>query len=134
MLTAWSRTLPTVCRSVRIEGLFVRMKSFSSGCFFAAGIPRRFGCCFSGELRRHVRRIAPQSFQSVVAAALFGEDVNDEVTVVDENPATGRRSLDEKRLDAFVGAHFFHDAVGNRLRLTLRVRRTEDEVVGDRGQ
>src|SRR6266404_9901356 len=111
MLTSWSRTFSTVCRSVRIEAFFVRTKSFSaaSRCFLAAGIPRRFD--LGSELLRHIRRIAPQSFQSIEAPAILGEDMKDEVAEVDQDPAAGRRAFHEQRLQAFVLAHSVNDAV-----------------------
>src|SRR5262249_57842407 len=97
MLTSWSRTFSTVWRSAARASLFVRRKSFSSGCFFSAGIPRGFS--FPGESSGHVRRVAPQALQAVVAPAFLGEDVDDEVAVVDENPAARRGAFDQKRFD-----------------------------------
>src|SRR5712671_207493 len=98
-LTLWSRTFSTVCRSVRIEALLVRTKSFRTGSrrFLAADIRR---CSFLAELRGDVRRIAPQPLQAVEAPAILGEDVEDEVAIIEQDPAAGRGAFDEPRLDA----------------------------------
>src|SRR5438094_8487186 len=99
MLTSWSRTFSTVCRSSRIAALRVRMKSFSRGSrrLLAAGIPRRL--LLLGEVAGHVRRIAPQPFQAVEAAAIFGEDMKDEVPIVEKDPTARRGALHQQRLD-----------------------------------
>src|SRR5712692_5054235 len=134
MLTSWSRIFSTVCRSVRIDSFFVRTKSFSdgSGGFFAAGIPRRY--CLSGEFWRDIRRVAPQPFQAVEAPAILGKDVENEIAEVDQDPAAGDRPLDEEWLHAFVLSYLFQDSVGDRLRLSFGVCRTEHEVIGNRGE
>src|SRR2546422_465269 len=125
MLTSWLRTFSTVCRSARIEAFFVRTKSFraDSRRFLAAGIPRRF--CLCSEVLRHIGRVAPQALQSVKATAVLGEDVKDEVSEIDQDPAPGRRAFDKQRFDAFVAPDLVHHSVGDRLRLPLGVRRTE---------
>src|SRR3954447_3649759 len=132
-LTSWSRTFSTVCRSVRIEALLVRTKSFRtrSRCLRAADIRR---CGFLAEFGGDVRRIAPQPLQPVKAAAIFGEDVEDEVAVVEQDPAAGRGAFDEPRLDAIVLAKLVDDAVGDGDGLTFRGGRAHEEVVGDRGE
>ena len=70
----------------------------------------------SREFGGHVRRIAPQPLQPVKAAAILGEDVEDEVAVIEQDPAAGRRAFDEQRLDAIVLAKLVDDAVGDGLR------------------
>src|SRR5216684_42849 len=132
-LTSWSMTFSTVCRSARIEALLVRTKSFRTGlrCFLAADMRR---CCFLAELRRDVRRVAPQTFQAVEAAAVLCEDVEDEIAVVEQYPAAGRGPFDEPGLDAVVLAELVDDAVGDGLGLTLRGGRAEEEIVGDGGE
>src|SRR6266542_5683831 len=132
MLTSWSRTFSTIRRSARIESLFVRTKSFSSRGFFAAGIPRRF--CFCGELRGHVGRIAPQSLQPVVAPAFLGEHVNDEIAEVDQDPPAGWGPFHEQRFHTFFLLPSLQNGVRDCLRLALVVRRTKEEIVGDRSQ
>src|SRR5207245_3228484 len=132
MLTSGSMTFSTVWRSIRIEWFFVRTKSFSSGGRFAAGIPARF--CLSGEFGGDIRRVAPKPLQPVIAAAFFGEDVNDEVAEVDEDPTPGRGPFHQQRLDPLLLPHLLQHVIGNRLRLTLAARRTQEEVVGDRRQ
>ena len=57
--------------------------------------------------------------------------MEDEIAVVEEDPAAGRRSLDQQRLHGIVGAELFLHAVGDGLGLPLRSRRADDEVVGD---
>src|SRR5213593_3595305 len=92
MLTSWSSTFSTVCRSARIAPLRVRTKSFrESRRLLAAGIPRRLRLL--GEVAGHVRRVAPHPFQAVEAAAILGEDVEDEVAIVEQDPAAGRGPL-----------------------------------------
>src|SRR6266849_2454109 len=136
MLTSWSRTFSTVCRSVRIDAFFVRTKSFRCGSrtrsFLAAGIPRRFS--FSGKFGSHVRGVPPQPLQAVVSPAVLREDVKDEVSEVEQDPPAGRRPFDQQRLDAFVLSQFLQDAIRNRLRLPLGIRGAEHEVVRDRRQ
>src|SRR5437764_228079 len=132
-LTSWSRTFSTVCRSVRIEALLVRTKSFRTGsrCLRAADIRRcRFLAVFGGD----VRRIAPQPLQPVKPAAILGEDVEDEVAVVEQDPAAGGGAFDEPRLDAVVLAKLVDDAVCNGDGLAFRGGRAHQEVIGDRGE
>src|SRR3954465_4007825 len=133
MLTSWSRTFSTVCRSVRIEALLVRTKSFRTGsrCLRAADIRR---CRFLAELRRDVRRIPPQPLQPEKAAAILGEDVEDEVAVVEQDPAAGRGPFDQARLDVVILAGVVADAAGTGLGLPLRSGRAHEEVIGDRSQ
>src|SRR6266699_2688377 len=113
MLTSCSRTFSVVCRSARIALLRVRTKSFRRGSrrLLAAGIPRRLRLL--GEVAGHVRRVAPQALQPVEAAAVFGEDVKDEIAVVEEDPAARRGSFDQQRLHGVVGAELFLHAVGD---------------------
>src|ERR1044071_262403 len=127
MLTSWSTTFSSVSTSARMAASPVRTALRS---FFAADIARRL----AGELGGDVRRVAPQPLQPVKPARLLGEDVDDEVAEVDQDPAARRRPLDEERLHALVGAHLLHDAVGDRMRLPLVRGGAEDEVVGDRRQ
>src|SRR4051794_28543562 len=132
-LTSWSRTFSAVCRSVRIEALLVRTKSFRTGSrrFLAADIRR---CRFLAELRGDVRRITPQPLQPVKPPAILGEDVEDEIAVIEQDPAAGRGAFDEPRLDVIFLAQLVDDAVGNRHGLAFRSRRAEEEVIGDRGE
>src|SRR3954451_7172253 len=98
-LTSWSRTFSTVCRSVRIEALLVRTKSFRTGsrCLRAADIRRwRFLAEFGGG----VRRAAQQPLQPGEGAAIFAEYMEDEVAVIEQDPAAGGGPFDESRLDA----------------------------------
>src|ERR1700746_3289534 len=94
-LTSSSTILPAVSRSARIAPLRVRTRSFRRGSrrLLAAGIPRRYFRLF-GEVAGHVRRVAPQPFQAVKASAILGEDVEDEIAVVQEDPAAGRGAFD----------------------------------------
>src|SRR4051794_6714245 len=119
-LTSWSRIFSTVCSNARIGALRVRMKSFRTGSrrLLAAGIPRRLR--LFGEVAGHVRRVAPQPFQAVEAAAVLGEDVEDEVAVVEQDPAAGRGAFDQQRLDRVVRAQLLLHAVGDGLGLPLR--------------
>jgi len=77
---------------------------------------------------------SPQAFQAVEAAAVLGENVEDEVAVVEQDPAAGRGPFHEERFDAVILAELVDDAVGNGLRLPLRGGRAQKEVVGDRGE
>src|ERR1043166_2663774 len=129
METSWSRTFSSVSRSARMAASPVRMALRS---LFAADIPRRFR--LAGELAGHVRGVAPQALQAVESARFLGEDVDDEVAEVDEDPAAGRRPLDEQRLDVLLGAHLLDDAVGDGLRLPLARGGAKNEVVRDRRQ
>src|SRR5437763_1820750 len=134
MLTSCSRTFSAVCSRARMAPLRVRTKSFRTGSrrLLAAGIPR--GLRLLAEVAGHVRRVAPQAFQPVEAAAVFGEDVEDEIAVVEEDPAARRAAFDQQRLDRVVGAQLLLHAVGDGLRLPLGHGRADDEVIGDRGQ
>src|SRR4051812_5933423 len=132
-LTSWSSTFSTVWRSVRIEALLVRTKSFRtrSRCLRAADIRR---CRFLAEFGGDVRRIAPQPLQPVKAAAILREDVEDEVAVVEQDPAAGGGPFDEPRLDAVFLAKLVDDAVRDRDGLAFRGGGAHQEVVGDRGE
>src|ERR1051325_393612 len=125
MLTSWSTTFSRVSTSARMAASPVRTALRS---LFAADIARRL----AGELGGDVRRVAPQPLQPVKPARLLGEDVDDEVAEVDQNPAARHPPLDDQRLDALLGAHLFHEAVGDRLRLPPRPGRAEGEGVGGR--
>src|SRR5687767_11534173 len=94
MLTSWSRTLAAVSRTLRIAALRVRKKSVSRGL---ARFLEATAVGFSGEVRRHVRRIAPKPLQPVKAADILGEDMHDEIAEVEQHPAARRRSLDQQR-------------------------------------
>ena len=93
---------------------------------------RRFR--LAGKLGGDVRRVAPEALQPVKPPRLLGEDVDDDVAEVDEDPAPRRRPLDEQRLELLLGAHLLDDGVGDGVRLPLARGGAEDEVVGDRRQ
>src|SRR6266511_4105672 len=97
---------------------------------FAADIARRFR--LAGELGGDVRRVAPEALQPVKPPRLLGEDVDDDVAEVDQDPAPRRRPLDEQRLELLLGAHLLDDGVGDGVGLPLARGGAEDEVVGDR--
>src|SRR4051794_24805876 len=131
-LTSWSRTFSTVCRSVRIEALLVRTKSFRTGsrCLRAADIRR---CRFLAEFRGDVRRIAPQPLQPIKPAAILGEYMEDEVAVIAQDPAAGGGPFHEPRLDAIFLAKLVDSALRDRDAVTFRGGRAHDVEVGDRG-
>src|SRR5215212_879560 len=113
MLTSWSRTFSTVSRTFRIAALRVRNSSRSRG---SRSLLEGTRFCFAAELRRHVRRIAPEAFESVEPPYILGEDVHDEIAEIDEHPAAGRRALDEQRFHTQLVLQSRHDAVGDGLR------------------
>src|SRR5437764_686153 len=112
--TSWSRTFSSVSRRARIAASPVRT---TLRRLFATDIARRFG--LAGELGGDVRRVAPEALQPVKPPRLLGEDVDDDVAEVDQDPAPRRRPLDEKRLELLLGAHFLHDGVGDGVRLAF---------------
>src|SRR4051812_44514626 len=96
-----SISLATVSRSARIARLRVRKKARRRG-------PRRLLECaagpgglrlLAGDARGLVRRVAPEPFQAVEAPGVLGEDVDDEIAVVEEDPPARRCALDQHRLD-----------------------------------
>src|SRR5260221_1987987 len=139
-LTSWPATFSTVSRSVRMAALFVRTKSLSRGSRRFSGIarcctvpaPGKAQSCLRGESFRYVRRVSPEPLQPVEPPRVLGEDVHDEVTIVEEHPATGIGSLDQERLDPVVLSQLLLDGIRNRRRLSLSTGPAEDEVVGDR--
>ena len=76
------------------------------------------------------RRLAPELLEAVVVARVGGEDVDDHVEVVHEDPARLVEALDAARQHAAVLLHPLVDAVVDRLRLALRVAGADDEEVG----
>jgi hypothetical protein len=80
--------------------------------------------------RRHV---APELLEAVVAARLRGEDVEDDVQVVDEDPVSLAIALDRPRRHAVVALQALADLVIDRLRLASVPARAEDEEVRIRG-
>src|SRR5205085_2276173 len=62
-------------------------------------------------------RFAPELLEAVVVAGVRGEDVDDHVEVVHENPARLRQALDTTRQQAVVLLHVLVDAVVDRLGL-----------------
>src|SRR5258706_8395352 len=142
MLTSRSTTFSSVSRSARMAALRVRTKSLRRGSRRLARISRRRGvfvapseavgsfCKFSGD----VRRIAPQSLQPVKPPRLLGEDMEDEVAIVEEHPMAGRGPLDEQRLRAVLQTQPLLHVAGDRRRLPLVAGRAEAEVVSNRRQ
>src|ERR1043165_2391493 len=127
MLTSWSTTFSSVSTSARMAASPVRTALRS---FLAADIARRL----AGELGGDVRRVAPQPLQPVKPARLLGEDVDDEVAEIDQDPAPRHRPLDQERLHALLGAHLLHDAVGDGVCLPLVRGGAAREGIGDRRQ
>src|SRR3954452_6708212 len=75
-------------------------------------------------------RLAPELLEAVEVARLRGEDVDDDVEVVHEDPARLGDALDAARKQAVVFLQALVDAVVDRLRLAVRVAGADDEVVG----
>src|SRR4051794_15584533 len=86
-----SISFAAVSRSARIARLRVRKKSPRRGsrrlldCTARPRGLRLLPGIFGGD----VRRVAPQPLQSIEAAAILGEDVKDEIAVVEQDPASG---------------------------------------------
>src|SRR5687768_2176220 len=131
MDTSWSRTFSTVCRRFRMAALrLLRKKSVSLSSRRLLDGTRAHR--FFAEVCCHVRRVAPQPLQPVKPPAILGEYMKDEIAEVQQNPATGRRSLDKQRLDLQIFAQLLDDTIGDGLGLPFRACRSDDEVVGNR--
>src|SRR3954453_281094 len=74
-------------------------------------------------------RLAPELLEPVVVARIGGEDVDDDVEVVHEDPARLVEPLDAPR-EQPVALHPLVDAVVDRLGLALGVAGADDEEVG----
>src|SRR5260221_13163147 len=127
-LTSWPATFSTVSRSVRMAALFVRTKSLSRGSRRFSGIarcctvpaPGKAQSCLRGESFRYVRRVSPEPLQPVELPRVHVEDVHDQVTIVEEHPANGIVSLDQKRLYPVSYSIRLLQDIRNRARLSLR--------------
>src|SRR5205807_7393502 len=141
-LASRSTIFPIVARSARMAAIFVRTKSLRRGSRRLARIPRRRSLVLAlseamggfREFRGDVRGVAPQPLQAVKPPRLLGEDVHDEVAVVEQYPMAGCRPFDQERLHAVLDAQLLLHVVRDRRRLPFVPRRAEDEVVGDRGE
>src|SRR5437899_12061271 len=69
------------------------------------------------------RRLAPELLEAVELAGLGGEDVDDDVEVVHQDPAGLRRSLDPSRQRVVVALEPLKDAVLDRFSLPAGVAR-----------
>ena len=78
------------------------------------------------------RRRRPRGVRGRKTPRLVQEDVEDDVAVVEEDPSSGRLSLDRNGAPV-QRLHLRFHGVGDRLRLALGCRRTDHEVVGERG-
>src|SRR5215212_5048823 len=75
------------------------------------------------------RHLAPELLEAVVRARLGGEDVDDDVEVVHEDPARLADALDAAGQQAVALLEPLMDPVVDRLRLALGVARADDEQV-----
>src|ERR1051326_2648919 len=122
MLTSRSTSFAAVSTSARMARLRVRRRRESAGSrrLFEC-TARRFDSLlaykFMGEFSGQIRRIAPKSLQAVEAAGVFREDVEDEVAVVEKDPAAGGRPFDEQRLDLHLRPQRLLHRVGDGCRL-----------------
>src|SRR6185436_8890250 len=110
-----SISFATVSRSARIARLRVRKKSRSRGSrrlLECTARPRGL-LLLAAEFRGHVRGVAPQPLQPIEPPAILGEDVEDEVAVVEQDPASRRRSLDQHRLELLLLAQQLLNVVGD---------------------
>src|SRR6202044_3219620 len=89
-----------------------------------------FGSCPRGQFRRlkPLRRL-PQALQIVKLARLLGENVDDEVDIVDKDPLALSIALDLRGPDSsiFQAAFYF---IGNGLYLPRVGAAAQDEIVG----
>src|SRR4051794_11522503 len=78
---------------------------------------------------RALRRLAPELLEAVEVARVGREDVHDDVEVVHEDPAGLGQAFDAAWGDPVVLLEALADAVGDRLRLAVRVAGADDEAV-----
>ena len=74
-------------------------------------------------------RVLPYLFQTIERPLVDIEDVDDDVTVVDQNPTGRRRSLDSAGIAALF-LQLFHHVSMDSSELALVLPRTDDEAVG----
>src|SRR4051794_23640859 len=96
----------------------------------AAGVGARASGRAPPLPHRALRRLAPELLEAVEVARVRGEDVDDHVEVVHQDPARLREALDAAREEPVVLLEPFGDAVGDRLGLPVRVARADDEAIG----
>src|ERR1039457_3390486 len=84
-----------------------------------------------GIFTRSSRRcLAPQLLQPVELARLGCEYVNDHIEIIHQDPPRLPRSLDHAGQRLMLTLQSLEDAIVNRLGLTARVPRADDEEVG----
>ena len=81
------------------------------------------------DVNRHGRAVAPQAFESVVLALFLGQDMDEQIRVIQEHPGTLRTPLDVGGAALMLDPDAIHDVLGNGTHLTVRRRRNNHEGI-----
>lgn len=76
--------------------------------------------------------VRPQLLQGVVLTLLIGEDVDNQIPIINEDPTVSRTALNTLRFDTAFGFDPIEDLLSNRTNLTLRGSREDQERPRDR--